>query len=695
MQLLLQITRQRGHQARRHEPPAAVTAVPQPWLQRALVLAALLALLAVLVVPLEARAQAAGGWSQAAADAANTNRAVVDGPSDPGLRWAVDLEAIVTDEAPRGYVLGGLSAVHRPVIGPDGDVIVPVANPEIGGRSAFVALDPDTGEVTFELQRRAANCAPAVDSRDRIWAVMNFDYDEATSTNSLRAFDADGQELDESLFDLTELGVASPASWCNFNTGLHLAGQGPNEYLVLFHVPDNRHIAALDLSGDTPSIAWQLDAEDAAVPFDRFENSSHGGPGGGPSARLAAMTDTQLIVPVRTGEQHQLAFLELATGQIERIVDLPAFTVGGQPREAPVRGSVTVTVVGNMVVASLADRGDYAGVLHGVSLTGTSTSPDWTQLLPSDTRTVNGGEVMAVSNATVVVPSLGSLQGHAVATGAVTAWSDGPETMVNDAQLLTDAGGAIYSTYRPVAGASNLVRYRPDGRMDWQLRRTTLLGEFTDPASDELRIGPIDAQGTLYVRIGSLLYAIDSSGGLADCELPFDDVVETNVHAENICRLVELEVTTGISDTEYGPNRPVTRAQMGTFLQRALGLPPSTTNRFPDVDPGSVHAPGINAIAEAEITLGRADGTYDPAGSVSRAEMASFLARAAGLEGVQGTGFTDVDPTSVHTPNIYAVRDAQITTGVTATTFDPEGDVTRAQMASFLIRTIELIDGDG
>ena len=656
---------------------------------------AALALLAVLAVPLEARAQPAGGWSQATADAANTSQAVVDGPTDPGLRWAVDLEAIVTDQAPRGYVGGGQGAVHRPILGPDGRLIVPVANPE-AGRPAFLALDPDTGEIAWELQRRAAACAPAVDSQGRIWAGMNFDYDEATSTNSLRAFDADGRELEESLFDLDDLGVAGLTRWCGIQTALHIGGQGADERLVLFHVGDaNADLAALDISGDTPTVAWQLSTDDADVPFDRFENSNYGAPGGGLSARLAAMTDTRLIVPVRTGGQLQLAFLELATGQIERIVDLPSFTFDGQPREAPVRGSVTVMVVGNMVVASLSDRYDSAGVLHGVSLTGTSTSPDWTELLPSDTRSVNGGEIMAVSNATVVVPSLGRLQGHAAATGAAAPWSDTPATLPNRPEIVTDASGAMYTTYQPAAASISLVRYGPDGQLDWQLRRTTLLGEFTDPASDELRVGPIDARGTLYVRIGSLLFAVDSSGGLVDCELPFDDVAESNVHAENICRLVELEVTTGMSETEYGPNRPVTRAQMGTFLQRALGLPPSTTNRFPDVDPGSVHAPGINAIAEAGITLGRADGTYDPAGSVTRAEMASFLARAAGLEGVQGTGFTDVDPTSVHTPNIYAVRDAGITTGVTATTFDPEGQVTRAQMASFLIRTIELIDGDG
>lgn len=677
----------------RARPPGATDRV-LPDRRGILAIAALLAMVAMLLVPVRADAQTTtSAWPQGSGDAQNTNRGTVNGPSDPGLKWAIDLEAISTGEAPSGYSAGGLGAVHRPIIGANGDLIVPVSNQAPPGRDAFVALDPTTGQVAWEVQSRLTRCAPAVDSQGRTWMGLRFDRDDEFGSAHLRAFDATGQEIAGTGFDLADLGVATPDRWCGIDTALHVTGVGANERLVLFHVGDNEHIAALDISGATPTIAWQVDANDAEVAFDRLENGNLGGPGGGPAARLAAMTDDQVVVPVRSGEEHQLAFISLATGGVDRLVDLPAFTVAEQPREAPVRGAVTVTVVGDHAVASLADRGDYAGVLHGVSLTGASTTPDWTQLLPSDSGGINGGEVMAVSGSNVVVPSLGRLQAHAASNGAVASWSDGPDTLVNGPQLVTDAGGAVYTMYRPASGAMNLVRYSPNGTLDWQLRGSTLLGGFPEPSNDTIRVGPIDGDGTLYVRIGSLLYAIDDSGGLADCEIPFDDVAESNVHAANICRLVELAVTTGISDTEYGPSLQVTRAQMGTFLQRALGLPPSSTNRFPDVDPGSVHAPGINAIAEAGITLGRADGTYDPTGSVTRAEMASFLARAAQLDGVQGTGFADVDPTNVHTPNIYAVRDADITTGVTATTFDPAGNVTRAQMASFLIRTIEAIEG--
>jgi len=176
----------------------------------------------------------------------------------------------------------------------------------------------------------------------------------------------------------------------------------------------------------------------------------------------------------------------------------------------------------------------------------------------------------------------------------------------------------------------------------------------------------------------------------------FTDVSSPSVHAGNIARLVAAGVTGGTSATTYEPFGDVTRAQMASFLARARNLAPiwdPGVDAFPDVDPNSVHAGNINAIRAAGITQGRADGTYGPGGTVVRAEMASFITRAAGLDPVVGgTGFTDVVPNSVHAPSIYAVRDAEITTGTTASTFEPAGNVRRDQMASFLVRMIDHLE---
>ena len=70
---------------------------------------------------------------------------------------------------------------------------------------------------------------------------------------------------------------------------------------------------------------------------------------------------------------------------------------------------------------------------------------------------------------------------------------------------------------------------------------------------------------------------------------------------------------------------------MATFLTRALGLASSGSAAFTDVPADFVHAPAISAVADAGITTGYADGTFRPQDKVTRAQMASFLARALNL----------------------------------------------------------------
>jgi hypothetical protein len=175
----------------------------------------------------------------------------------------------------------------------------------------------------------------------------------------------------------------------------------------------------------------------------------------------------------------------------------------------------------------------------------------------------------------------------------------------------------------------------------------------------------------------------------------FDDVTLPSTHAEAICELAATGVTVGISATRFGPERAVTRGQVATLLARALDLPPAASAGFTDVPQDSVHAAAIDAAVAAGIVEGRGDGTFEPDAPVRRDQMATLLARAAGLAPIPGPGFDDVDPDSVHAPRINALAAAGITQGVTPTTFAPTATVTRAQMAAFLTRTLQVTDGQG
>jgi hypothetical protein len=120
----------------------------------------------------------------------------------------------------------------------------------------------------------------------------------------------------------------------------------------------------------------------------------------------------------------------------------------------------------------------------------------------------------------------------------------------------------------------------------------------------------------------------------------FRDVPASYVHASNISKLANIGVTAGTrGGQDYAPLAAVTRAQMASFISRALTFletgdgqpesePPRTSDDYFSDDDGSVHESNIDALAEAGIVQGFADGTYRPAISVKRDQMASFVMRA-------------------------------------------------------------------
>jgi glucose/arabinose dehydrogenase len=169
----------------------------------------------------------------------------------------------------------------------------------------------------------------------------------------------------------------------------------------------------------------------------------------------------------------------------------------------------------------------------------------------------------------------------------------------------------------------------------------------------------------------------------------YTDVPPGSPFYADIGWLVTNGITTGCATDppSFCPTSPVTRAQMASFLVRALDLAPATTDHFVD-DETSIHEADINALADAGITAGCGGDRYCPAHPVTRAEMASFLVRAYDIAPSSTDAFTD-DETSLHEASIDAIAAAGITTGCTATTYCPTSPVTRAQMAAFLHRAAE------
>lgn len=182
----------------------------------------------------------------------------------------------------------------------------------------------------------------------------------------------------------------------------------------------------------------------------------------------------------------------------------------------------------------------------------------------------------------------------------------------------------------------------------------------------------------------------DAAGG-------FSDVPEGDVHEPAINALAEMGLfeDTLCEDGLFCPGDPMKRWVMAVWLIRALGGEVTTTgsSRFADVDAASWWSPYVEELAHREITKGcrTEPPRYCPDGTVTRAEMASFLFRAFDLEPAESSaGFTDVDVGSTHGADIDALFAAGVTAGCAddPLRYCPGQSVKRGEMATFLHRAL-------
>ena len=165
----------------------------------------------------------------------------------------------------------------------------------------------------------------------------------------------------------------------------------------------------------------------------------------------------------------------------------------------------------------------------------------------------------------------------------------------------------------------------------------------------------------------------------------FDDI-GASPFIGDIAWLYSQTISAGCAPGLFCPGVTVKRDQMASFLARAFRLPDATQDHFAD-DAGSVHEADINRIAAAGITLGCVEGSYCPNDPVTRAEMASFVSRALALPVSTRDHFVD-DAGSVHEGAINRVADAGITLGCGPGQYCPNASTAREQMAAFIHRAL-------
>ncbi|MGI8757874.1 MAG: beta-propeller domain-containing protein [Acidimicrobiales bacterium] len=183
----------------------------------------------------------------------------------------------------------------------------------------------------------------------------------------------------------------------------------------------------------------------------------------------------------------------------------------------------------------------------------------------------------------------------------------------------------------------------------------------------------------------------------------FPDVGAGDTHAGSIACLSWWSIARGRSDGTYGPGLIVSRAQVASLVSRLVRTPggrltASPGNHFSD-DDDSVHHYSINRLADAGVLAGRPGASFAPDEALTRGQMATVLVRAYELRSgrslpADGDHFAD-DGASVHEDNVNKAAAAGLALGVRPGRFHPEAPVTRAQMASFLARTLRLVADAG
>ena len=205
-----------------------------------------------------------------------------------------------------------------------------------------------------------------------------------------------------------------------------------------------------------------------------------------------------------------------------------------------------------------------------------------------------------------------------------------------------------------------------------------------DPLGCDIYVVKADGTGP-HTNLTTGLSTCLTMGSWGSTIYPFIDILDSSFRAD-IAWLAAEGITSGCGNQRFCPKSTVTREQMASFLARALELPSTTNDYFTD-DEASPHEADINRLAAAGITSGCAAGKYCPMAPVTREQMASFLARAFDLPATAMDFFTD-DEASTHEANINRLAAAGITSGCTPTTYCPKASVTREQMAAFLHRAL-------
>ena len=170
----------------------------------------------------------------------------------------------------------------------------------------------------------------------------------------------------------------------------------------------------------------------------------------------------------------------------------------------------------------------------------------------------------------------------------------------------------------------------------------------------------------------------------------FVDVATGSYYEDAVDWAVENGITKGTDDTHFSPDGICTRAQIVTFLWRAAGSPePKAMSSFADVSTDAYYAKAVAWAVENGITTGTGDGKFSPDATCTRAQSVTFLFRAIGKLVDSKAEFSDVPTDSYYANAVAWAVENGVTNGIGDGLFGPDNSCTRAQIVTFLYRAYQ------
>lgn len=261
--------------------------------------------------------------------------------------------------------------------------------------------------------------------------------------------------------------------------------------------------------------------------------------------------------------------------------------------------------------------------------------------------------------------------------------SSGSSNYTISAPSSTPNGVVNVSPSNAKKGSNVTITVTPDD--GYELKKLTV----TDSKGNAIKVTEEDDGKFTFVMPGSKVNVDAVFVKTTDTTVVgFNDVNPSAYYANAVTWAVEKGISVGTGVDTFSPNSPCTRAQIVTFLWRAAGSPiVEEASIFDDVAPDSFYYNAVQWAVAQGITVGTGRNTFSPDATCTRAQAVTFLYSYEQSPAVSGSNiFTDVAGGAYYTDAVQWAVDKGVTVGTSSTTFSPNATCTRSQIVTFLYR---------